>query len=53
MFSVDSLTLTASCQLQDFLLHETAMAWMRDRLKKTAPKKPWKETLEALLNNEL
>ena len=23
------------------------MAWMRDRLKKTAPKKPWEETLEA------
>ena len=34
-------------QLQDFLLHETAMAWMRDRLKKTAPKKPWEETLDA------
>ena len=34
-------------QLQDFLLHETAMAWMRERLKKTSPKKPWEETLEA------
>ena len=33
-------------QLQDFLLHETAMAWMRDRLKKTLPRKPWEETAE-------
>ena len=33
-------------QLQDFLLHETAMAWMRDRLKKTLPRKPWDETAE-------
>ena len=33
-------------QLQDLLLHETAMAWMRDRLKKTHPRKPWEETVE-------
>ena len=33
-------------QLQDFLLHETTMAWMRDRLKKTQPRKPWEETVE-------
>ena len=34
-------------QLQDYLLHETTMAWMRDRLKKTCPKKSWEETVEA------
>lgn len=34
-------------QLQDVLLHETAMAWMRDRLSKTAPKRAWTETAEA------
>ena len=34
-------------QLQDYLLHETTMAWMRDRLKKTCPKKAWEETVEA------
>ena len=33
-------------QLQDFLLHETAMAWMRERLKKTVPKEAWNETVE-------
>ena len=32
-------------QLQDFLLHETAMAWVRERLKKTVPKRPWSETV--------
>lgn len=32
-------------QLQDFLLHETAMAWVRNRLKKTVPKRPWAETV--------
>ena len=34
-------------QLQDFLLHETAMAWMRERLKKTIPKQAWDETVES------
>ena len=34
-------------QLQDFLLHETAMAWMRDRLKKTKPRQAWTETVDA------
>ena len=32
-------------QLQDLLLHETAMAWVRERLTKTRPKKPWAETV--------
>ena len=30
--------------LQDFLLHETAVAWIRHREKKTKPKVPWEET---------
>ena len=37
-------------QLQDVLLHETAMAWMRNRLSKTAPKRPWTETVEAYIS---
>ena len=37
-------------QLQDFLPHETAMAWVRDRLKKTLPSKPWEETVEAYVS---
>ena len=32
--------------LQDYLLHETAMAWMRERLKKTVPREALKETAE-------
>ena len=28
----------------DVLLHETAVAWIRDGLSKSVPKKPWKET---------
>ena len=34
-------------QLQEVMLHETAVSWMRARLTKTAPKKSWAETLEA------
>ena len=33
-------------QLQELMLHETAVAWMRGRLAKTMPKKPWEETPE-------
>jgi len=33
--------------LQDFLLHETAVSWIRYREKKTRVLKPWEETLEA------
>ena len=32
--------------LQELLLHETAVSWMRDRLAKTLPKKPWEESLD-------
>ena len=32
--------------LQDYFPHETAMAWMRDRLKKTVPRKAWQESVE-------
>ena len=34
-------------QLQEVMLHETAVSCMRARLTKTAPKKSWGETLEA------
>ena len=33
-------------QLQDLMLHETAVSWMRARLTQTLPTKPWEETLE-------
>ena len=33
-------------QLQEVMLHETAVAWMRLRLSKTLPKKPWKGSPE-------
>jgi len=33
-------------QLQELLLHETAVSWMRKRLTKTLPRKPWEETSE-------
>ena len=33
-------------QLQDLLLHETAVSWMRVRLQQTRPKKDWEETVE-------
>ena len=33
-------------ELQEIMLHETAVAWMRQRLVKTRPKQAWTETLE-------
>ena len=32
--------------LQEAMLHETLMAWVRKRLERTKPKKPWEETVE-------
>ena len=32
--------------LQEVLLHETAVAWIRRREETTRPREPWKETLE-------
>lgn len=32
--------------LQELMLHETAMAWVRHRLKLTVPPKPWEESIE-------
>ena len=32
--------------LQEVMLHETAVAWMRDRLVKTTPRRAWQETVE-------
>ena len=34
-------------ELQELMLHETAVAWVRGRLAKTQPKRSWEETLEA------
>ena len=34
-------------QLQEVMLHETAVSWMRVRLTKDVPKKAWEETSEA------
>ena len=34
-------------QLQEVMLHETAVSWMRDRLTKTLPKRCWEEAPEA------
>ena len=34
-------------QLQEVMLHETAVSWLRVRLTKTVPKRSWEETLEA------
>ena len=34
-------------QLQEVMLHETAMAWVRQRLKRAVPRQPWKETTTA------
>ena len=31
--------------LQEVMLHETAVAWMRDRLTKTRPQRSWQETV--------
>ena len=33
--------------LQDFLLHETAVSWLRRRLQRSTPKKCWEEMREA------
>lgn len=33
--------------LQELMLHETAMAWVRQRLKRTVVKEPWHESIEA------
>ena len=33
--------------LQEIMLHETAVAWTRDRLAKTLPRRPWEETPDA------
>ena len=33
-------------QLSDLLLHETAVAWLRYKLKLSTPERPWKETRE-------
>ena len=33
-------------ELQEIMLHETAVAWMRQRLTKTRPKQAWAESLE-------
>ena len=33
-------------QLQEVLLHETAVSWLRDRLSKTLPHKAWEETVD-------
>ena len=33
--------------MQDFLLHETAVSWLRHRLAQSTPKKCWEETRQA------
>ena len=33
-------------QLQELMLHETAVSWIRERFKKTQPKKAWEESVE-------
>ena len=37
-------------EIQDVLLHETAVAWMRSRLASTTPTVPWEETPEDFAN---
>ena len=32
-------------ELQEIMLHETAMAWVRVRLSRTVPRGAWKETV--------
>ena len=32
--------------LKDLMLHETAVAWLTNRLRVTVPKKPWEESVE-------
>ena len=34
-------------QLQEVMLHETAVSWMRLRLSRTVPSRSWEETVEA------
>ena len=34
-------------KLQEVMLHETAVAWMRRRLSQTKPAWPWVETLDS------
>lgn len=34
-------------KLQELMLHETAVAWIRDRLSRTLPAKPWNEARDA------
>ena len=36
--------------LQDILLHETAVSWLRKRLERSTPKKCWEETREAYMS---
>ena len=31
-------------RLSDLMLHETAVAWIRDKERKTLPRQPWRET---------
>ena len=33
-------------QLQELMMHETAVSWLRRRLAKTLPRRPWEETSE-------
>ena len=33
-------------QLQEIMLHDTAVSWVRERLSKTLPNKSWKEPVE-------
>ena len=33
-------------QLQEIMLHETAVAWTRERLKKTLPRRSWSESFD-------
>ena len=39
-------------KLSDLLLHETAVAWIRDKERKTLPRQPWRET-NALFSQRL
>ena len=42
--SIDLVSLLLG-ELQEIMLHETAVAWMRQRLTKTRPKQAWTETI--------
>ena len=41
----DHSAATQPGSLQEIMLHETAVAWMRDRLTKTSPRKSWQESV--------